>query len=253
MDKLKQKIINLVIKVINRLHPFPGPYFAFLNSNSLHIKQAISLIKEKHLDDNIIVDVGAAKGSVSALLAEHLPQTKIYAFEPIKTSYDELTAISKRFPNILPINKAMGTKKRFQEINIANRENASSLFELNPKNDNNFITQNINLVRKEEIEVSTIDDEIPKNINISLLKLDVQGYEIEALKGALDTLTRTYIVLVEVSNHDYYLNGAKYYEIDDFLRSKNFELVSFIPSQRDKNKILEWDCIYKNNELVSIC
>ncbi|MEO6452923.1 MAG: FkbM family methyltransferase [Ginsengibacter sp.] len=251
MNDLKKKLSAIAIKIITRLYPFPGPYFAFFNSYFLHIKQAISLINEKRLDQkNIIIDVGAARGYVSGLFAKYLPETKIYAFEPIKASFGELVIVSKKFSNIIPVNKAMGAAKYLQQINVANRITASSLFELNPQNDDNFITQNINLVNKEEIEVSTIDDEIPANIKVNLIKLDVQGYEIEALKGAINTLKRTYIVLVEVSNHNYYLNGAKYYEIDTFLRTQNFELLSFIPSLRDKNKILEWDCIYINKELM---
>jgi len=250
MKKLKLKLLHLAIKITNRLYPFPGPYFAFFNPGFLHIKQAISLIKENQLDkNNIVIDVGAARGVVSCVFAKYLPETKIYAFEPIKASYNELVEAAKPFPNIITVNKAMGASKYLQEINVANRVTASSLFSFNPESDDNFITQNINLVNKEQIEVSTLDDEIPSNVNVNLIKLDVQGFEIEALKGSVNTLKRTRFVLVEVSNHNYYLNGAKYYEIDEFLRNHNFELLSFIPSLRDKNKILEWDCIYINKEL----
>jgi FkbM family methyltransferase len=251
MNKIKHKLFDITIKIINTLYPFPGPYFAFFNPGFLHIKQAISLIKQLKPDkNNIIIDVGASEGSVSLFFAKHFPQTKIYSFEPIQSSYKRLVSATKQFSNIHPINKAAGAAKYSQEINVANRISSSSLFELNPKNDDNFITKNIGLVNKEKIEVSTIDDEIPNDVNINLIKFDVQGFEIEAMKGAIDALKRTLIVVVEVSNHNYYLNGAKYYEIDDFLRSKDFELLSFIPSLRDKNKILEWDAIYSNKKLV---
>jgi FkbM family methyltransferase len=250
MNKLKQRFLDTIIKIINRLYPFPGPYFAFFNFNFLHIKQAISLIKETQFDKNaIIIDVGAAEGYVSALFAKNFPEIKIYSFEPIKSSYGKLVSVSKQYSNIFPVNKAVGSVKCLREINVANRVNASSLFELAPENDNNFITQNINLIAKEEITVSTLDDEIPADLNVILMKLDVQGFEVEALKGANSILKRTQIVLVEVSNHNYYLNGAKYYEIDNFLRSRDFELLSFIPSLKDKNKILEWDSIYINKRL----
>ena len=83
------------------------------------------------------------------------------------------------------------------------------------------------------------------------MKLDVQGFEIEALKGAVNCLSRTYFVLIELSNHDYYKHGAKYFEVDDFLRQIGFELQTFIPSLRDKNKILEWDSIYMNKKLLA--
>ena len=87
MNKVKQKLLDIIIKIINRLYPFPGAYFAFSNSNFLHIKQAISLIKNFPLDkNNIIIDVGASGGYVSSLFAKYLPETKIYSFDNGKSA-----------------------------------------------------------------------------------------------------------------------------------------------------------------------
>jgi FkbM family methyltransferase len=232
------------------LYPFPGAYFAFFNPGYLHIKQAISLVKEANYDkNNIIVDVGGANGYVCSLFAGAFPETKVYSFEPIKVSYDKLLAVSKQYPNIIPINKALGAANSTMDINVAHRVTSSSLFELNADGDDNFITQNISLTRKETIEISTLDTEIPDNVNINLIKIDVQGFEIETLKGALKAMKRTHIILVELANHDYYKGGAKYYEVDEFLRAHDFELLSFIPSLRDKSRFLEWDSIYVNKAL----
>ena len=224
----------------------------FFNPGYIHIAETIDLIKEYNLNEtNLIVDVGAADGYVSALFAQQFPFAQIISFEPIKNNYKKLFEVAKEYKNIKPINKALGTKSCGMKINVANRITASSLFKLNPQKDENFITQNISLVRQEEVILSTLDQEIAKDKNINVIKLDVQGYELEALKGSSDTLKRTFLILIEVSNHDYYLNGAKYYEIDQFLRHHEFELVSFLPSLQDKRKILEWDCIYSNKNLLN--
>ena len=65
----------------------------------------------------------------------------------------------------------------------------------------------------------------------------------------MESMKRTHIILVELGNHNYYKDGAKYYEVDEFLRAHNFELLSFIPSLRDKSKFLEWDSIYVNKAI----
>lgn len=221
------------------------------NNGYLHIAQTIDLVKEYKLsENNLIVDVGAADGYVSSLFANEFPFTQIISFEPIKDSYKKLCRVAQKYKTITPVNKALGMKSNKMFINVANRITASSLFQLNPQKDENFITKNISLVRKEKIILSTLDEEISKEKNINVIKLDVQGYELEALKGSLNALKRTFFIVVEVSNHNYYLNGSKYYEIDEFLRRCEFELVSFLPSLSDKRKILEWDCIYKNKKLI---
>lgn len=216
----------------------------------LHIAKTIELVKEYNLNENnLIVDIGAADGYVSSLFAQEFPSTPIISFEPIKESYKKLCEVAKNYKSINPVNKALGIERNRMSINVANRITASSLFKLNPQEDDNFITQNISLVRKEEIVISTLDHEIENDKGINIIKLDVQGSELNVLKGSVNVLKNTYFIVIEVCNHDYYENGAKYYQVDAFLRQKNFELVTFLPSLQDKKKTLEWDCIYRNKNV----
>lgn len=267
---MKNLVFRIIIKFLKRFY-FQKKYFSAIlpiykidpdlknkdgfpifNPDYLHITRTIELIKEYKLDENnLIVDIGAATGYVSSLFAQEFTSTPIISFEPIKDSYYKLCDVAKNYKNIHPVNKALGIKSNRMCINVANRITASSLFQFNPKEDENFITKNISLVRKEEIILSTLDQEIPIAKSINVIKLDVQGYELEALKGATNTIKRTYFILIEVSNHNYYLHGVKYYEVDEFLRQNDFELVSFLPSLTDKTRILEWDCIYRNKKLIN--
>ena len=79
--------------------------------------------------------------------------------------------------------------------------------------------------------------------------MDVQGFELEVLKGATKTLKNTKVIVLEINNHDGYKGSPTYFEIDDFLRNKNFELYDLLASNRVKNKLQDWDAIYVNKNL----
>jgi FkbM family methyltransferase len=69
------------------------------------------------------------------------------------------------------------------------------------------------------------------NISPDLLLIDVQGSELEVLKGAHRTLTRTRIkaIELEVSKQAIYEGGCLYDEIDSFLTLHGFSRMSFVP------------------------
>jgi hypothetical protein len=79
------------------------------------------------------------------------------------------------------------------------------------------------------------------------MKIDVQGFEMDVLKGAEMTIGRTDIIVLEANNHEGYKGSAKYYDIDRFMRDHNFSLYNIFPSIIDDGKLKEWDMIYLNN------
>ncbi len=93
-----------------------------------------------------------------------------------------------------------------------------------------------------------LDDFLAKNQDeIGIMKIDVQGYEMDVLKGAETTLKRTDIIVLEANNHEGYTGSAKYYDIDKYLRERNYTLYDILPSIVDNGKLKEWDMIYMNN------
>ena len=108
------------------------------------------------------------------------------------------------------------------------------------------------LIKKEEIEIDIIrlDDEISIEKEIALLKIDVQGYELEVLKGATETLKRTSFITLELSNHQSYEGAPLYYELDEYLRNNGFKLYDMIISIRNNGMASEWDAIYINKNLL---
>jgi hypothetical protein len=59
---------------------------------------------------------------------------------------------------------------------------------------------------------------------VDILKLDLQGYELEALKGAIGILPRVHIVFAEVNFVPVYDGQAEFWQLDAFLRAHGFRL-----------------------------
>lgn len=214
-----------------------------------HIQQSIKLSAKLLNQKFIILDIGGGIGASLKLFAENFPDKKIIVFEPVTENFD---AIKERFPhnkNIELIKTAVGNEESEIEINIAGRITSSSLLQLVADPDSDvFNEKNLGQVRVEKIKIVRLDDVFSDcKDEIGIMKIDVQGFEMDVLKGAESTLGRTNIIVLEVNNHEGYLGSAKYYDIDSYLRNHNFSLYNIFPSIIDDGKLKEWDIIYLNN------
>jgi hypothetical protein len=78
-----------------------------------------------------------------------------------------------------------------------------------------------------KIRTKTLDEIMAENLNVSLLLLDLQGVELEVLKGAEETLKRTEFIYTEVSLTELYTKQALFSDILIFLNNQSFFLHSF--------------------------
>ncbi|HLN55267.1 MAG TPA: FkbM family methyltransferase [Bacteroidales bacterium] len=213
-----------------------------------HIHRSIRLAKMLPQQDFLIVDIGGGIGASVILYRKYFPENHIIAFEPITENYNAIKSRIKDLENIEVVNKALGNENSFIPMNIANRITSSSLLPLSADPGSEaFSEKNLGKSRDENIEVVRLDDFLLTNPrDIGIMKIDVQGYEMNVLKGAEKTLERTKVIVLEANNHEGYSGAPKYYETDEFLRNHNFTLYDILPSIFEKGKLKEWDVIYLN-------
>ena len=173
------------------------------------------LKKEHSFNPKMILDVGAYKGEWTKMCLKIFPDAKYYLFEPQKKI--ELF-LKKPFPNnIIYENILLGKK---DDVGVSFYENKTSSSVLRFGNHTNPIPKKTTsldtFVFKQKI--STID----------ILKIDVQGYELEVLKGALLSLKNTHFLIVEVSFLEIYENAPLANEIIQFLNTQNFQIFDIV-------------------------
>ncbi|MBI4947286.1 MAG: FkbM family methyltransferase [Bacteroidetes bacterium] len=248
--KNNQFDFNLFLRSFPELYEEADKYPSVFNDGYKHIDKAIELARFFNLpSENLVLDVGAASGITSIRFSKAFPSSVIYAFEPIPDTFQILKRETAGYPAIEIINKALGNEIKSLNIHLAARVTSSSLLDIEKNLTNEFWKKNLKEEGTIQVQMSKLDVDIPQEKNVSILKMDVQGYELEVLKGGVETLNRTAIVLVEMQNHDLYIGAPKYYQIDEFMRNNNFELYNMIPSIRQDEKIYEWDAIYVNKNI----
>lgn len=87
-------------------------------------------------------------------------------------------------------------------------------------------------IAEERVEVQTLDLLVQKHLiegGIVFLKIDVQGFEREVLKGASATLARSSIVQLEMSLLPLYEAGPSYRWLVEFMEERGFHLVGLEP------------------------
>jgi hypothetical protein len=112
------------------------------------------------------------------------------------------------------------------KLNITNNSFSSSLFDLEAAS---YLYPEISITESIEVLTTAIDDlEISlQSLDGGLLVLDLQGVELDVLKGAVKTLDTFNFILCEVSNVEMYRNQPLWPEINEFLKIHCFTLVDF--------------------------
>jgi FkbM family methyltransferase len=219
-----------------------------------HIHRSIRLAKRLPDQDFMILDIGGGIGATLRLFRKNFPKTRIIVFEPVAESFGIITEKYGNDQNTQICNVAAGNENSKKNINIANRITSSSLLPLAAETESIYYDEkSLGLNRNETIEIIRLDDFLTSvKGSIGIMKLDVQGFEMNVLQGAVETLKRTSIVLLEAGNHDVYVGSPRYYDIDDHLRSHGFTLYDIIPSVLDNGQLKEWDVIYISNSTLCI-
>lgn len=146
---------------------------------------------------------------------------EIVGFEPVQAEFDKLTRQKKEHERYLPYFVGDGSAGTFRECNFPM---TSSLFEPNTRLLAKFqnLEELVRVVKRDPVETTRLDD-IPEVEGTDLLKLDIQGAELLALRGGEKMLDDVLVVQTEVEFVELYENQALFADVDSFLRGRNFQ------------------------------
>ena len=143
-------------------------------------------------------------------------------FEPLEENFKVLAEKAKGLnANIVGHQVALGPEPGKTKMYVSDHNRISSSI-LKPKV---HLTHhpNVKFPETEEVEVNCLDNYDCFNYNF--INMDVQGYELEVLKGGKKTLEKVDYVYCEVNRDEVYENNAFVEELDEFLSDYNMERV----------------------------
>ena len=182
-----------------------------------------SLSKKYSITPSGIIHIGAHSGEEIALYEQLFKKDiKIHLFEPQKKLFKTLSYKYNDKKNINLYKYACGEQTGELTMYISSNEGASSSI-LEPKL-HLEIHPDVEFNNKEVVQVEQLDKF--KIHNSDFLNIDVQGYELNVLKGGKETLSRTKYIVLEINREEVYKDVALVEEIDSFLKVYNFLRVS---------------------------
>lgn len=193
----------------------------------------------------IIVDAGAHVGSVTSVFLRQYPSATIWAFEPIPEFAQRLRERFSSTGNVHIVQKALGAQTTTVSFNVLNNQVSSSI--LKPGKWNyKYHGDKMNIAQTIEVEQVRLDEVLETDV-IDIFKLDLQGYELEALKGAEKLLPNVRLITTEVEFVPLYEGQSLFGDIDCFLRSMGFCLLNLyeLYTQPD-GQLTAGDAVYLN-------
>jgi FkbM family methyltransferase len=171
------------------------------------------LIKKYNMNISGVIHIGAHYGEEVSNYV-NLGIDDIALFEPLKKNFEILkNNVSDLNANIIGHCIALGNKN--ENVNMfLSSNNLESSSVLKPKIHLDLHPEVI-FSGEELVEMKRLDDFLFKNYN--LINLDVQGYEMEVLKGAEKTLENIDYLYCEVNRNEVYEGNAYIEEIDNYL------------------------------------
>ncbi len=195
--------------------------------STFHHKRISRHLKE--LDIEKIIDVGAHKGEFLEKMLKIEKVNSFYAFEPQKNIFNELSEKFSKNKKVTLYNFAMDKEITNKKLKINKLSMTSSLAEINEKSlylkIKNFLTfSKSNFEDEYEIQTNTVD-KIFENISLqkALLKIDVEGFEMNVIEGSQMKLKEIPFILLENQFGNHYINN-NFKDIVNILSKQNFKI-----------------------------
>ena len=178
------------------------------------------------LSNSTAIDIGANIGNHTIEFSKYF--NKVLCFEPNPRTFDILQANTKNINNIDAFSWGCGIDRKILKMkeNYSNMGASSAKFEIEADN----------LV---EIEIKPLDEFLDKLSKVALIKIDVEGMEVEALKGAENLINKFNPIICFEQNEWEFTEKFIETEAIDWLRAKGYRMyANFTPIMPKRKNII---------------
>jgi FkbM family methyltransferase len=226
---------NKLIKLLNLIaHPRLLKHYLLFNTvASFEHKDII----KNTINCKTVIDIGANKGQFSLLIKELIKDVKIISFEPLPGPSKKYNKIFKSNNDVKLFNAAIGPQKMITQMHVSKKDDSSSILPIGKAQQSIFKGTEESHIQ--EISVAPLDNFIDESDLIApiFVKIDVQGFELEVLKGCGGFLTKFNYIYVECSFIELYEKQAFADEVITFLNNYSFKLKGVYNTFYDKKGI----------------
>lgn len=182
-----------------------------------------TLVKKYNMDIKGIIHVGAHHGQEVDEYIDNGVQD-IIMFEPVSLNFNILEKrMQDMNANIVAYQIALGNEEKNVMMYLSDNDLISSSV-LKPKV-HLQLHPAVRFPGTEEVEMKRLDSFSEETRNFNFINMDVQGYELEVLKGGTETLKHVDYVYCEINRDELYEGNAFVEDLDKFLGDYSMERV----------------------------
>jgi FkbM family methyltransferase len=247
---LKNSINKLLRKFGVELHGLG--YLRALSKGEFNTDE-LTVMKKIFKNQNILIyDIGANRGLMTKRFIDQFPSASIHLFEPYTPFYDALISEFKENNNIKVNCQGIADKEGEQVFNINKSIDTSSFLDSQATGLNS--DQQVQTISQVNVPVITVDKyaELYSHKRINVLKLDIQGSELNALNGAKDLLRERKIDLIFCETYfvQQYVHQPLFFDIANFLIKYGYVIQDIYHPIYGKGKLAWCDTLFVRNDLI---
>ena len=202
-------------------------------------------LKAQGLTFRTIIDCGANKGQFARAATECFPHASVFSVEPLPDAAKAFRRNLGKREQVRLIQMALGSEDEPITFYPNQYSLASSAL---PMHDNQRIAfPKLTELPPIQVQAGRLDTLLADLIRKgpTLLKLDLQGFELEALRGATDILDQIDFILLEVSFKEMYQGEPLFNEVRQFLDEAGFHFLRPVETLADhRGEIVQMDALF---------
>jgi FkbM family methyltransferase len=213
-----EQILNFDKSIAIFAHDYIGHQ---INLNGFFEKEYLDLFKnfilpiKEYIEKGFVLDIGANIGNHTIYFSEIF--SKIRSFEPDPDTFELLKFNTRRKPGISVFNFGLGREPRMMKISrTPGNLGASHIIEGNDEGT--------------DVKIESVDN-ISNEIEVSLIKIDTEGFEFEVIEGSKNTIDRCMPLILFEQNKDVFYDGTT--PSINALRNRGYEIAWIDHASRD--------------------
>ena len=233
--------VSLLRGVGNRVyeHAFPIYSLCYRAFKAYTDRAERKLLRSILFEGAVVVDAGANIGVYSQFLSHCVgPTGVVHSFEPSPANFKRLQSATRTLSNVRLFQAAVGERSGSSKLYVSNQLNVDH---------RTYATQGDSR-RALQIDIIALDDYFKPGEHVDLIKMDIQGYELHALRGTNRVLADNPAAKLLLEFWPYGLEqaGGNWRELIDTLRIKNMSVsqitnYGLVPFRSDSVRVSpEW-------------
>lgn len=198
--------------------------------SGLSMESAFEVLRRRGFQPGFCVDIGAYQGEWTNAIKVAFPKTRVLMVEAQEGQREALEAVCGHHRGSVSLAIALLGPVAGERVSFFEMKTGSSVFPENSPYPRRTV----------EKQVVTLDALLEDNgiSRVDLLKLDVQGYEVEVLKGGRRALQECQVVLTEASLLSVNQGSPRAAELINFIENADFRLFDICGQRRMRDGVL---------------